>query len=694
LNVDPSSQPPSTTNSQSSVFEDVNATRSMEVTQDYTTPGHDNISRKSLGRRVSFASHSHVRMFEKDHTNSTGSPQSSPAPAFPDGPADVTNENDYPRKSSYQRRSSTRYSLAQSEDMDLTSVIPGTFQPGGSAILDEDLGDYDDEDDYNNDDMDVTEVIRGDFARKRSLSLGIRQPLAQIPSIPAPISDDADRSQSDIGNESIQSDATSEQSQAMEFTVPLGQSLRPADQNQAWLALKQATHSGNNTSDPELSSDNEMELDDAMSRLKRARDSMLAQPNIRQNEEPQDSSFTSTDDSFEDDGNKTVNFSQAFGRASMGQVDSRLSMGYQNSDMDESEVYGAIALAKRTPRQSMAPSTSVVQPPAPQQPPKSPVFRPPPSNEASKQPVTSNSYDKATVPVPFSFTPKVPSSFKSNPLLTESPSKNKPKPTFSAAFAPPVSRPSPKKATTSMEPHSSPNKRPRSIIDDVENQDVDQPSPPKRQALSGKSLAGPTSTLQQSNHKPKPLSPSKKAPFQLPPPAAPDPTSRPSSVLRRPSGYYAKRKSLVVGSIAPPSNATSTAAPVSPKKKPGIGLGRASLGSGPSNAWARFNKDAEQVVGSTSKVEKEPEPDREAAREASTSPIPTGGSPNSNSPKTQVELEELVTEPTQMAEPLDVGEPSITMGIDMDATQQWREGVQQDGQYEEDAVCSKPVFND
>ena len=659
----------------------------MEVTQDYTTPVHDNTSRKSLGRRVSFASHSHVRVFEKDHTNSTGSPQSSPAPASPDGPADVTNENDYPRQSSHQRRSSTRYSLAQSEDMDLTSVIPGTFQPGGSAILDEDFGDY-------NDDMDVTEVIRGDFARKRSLSLGIRQPLAQIPSIPAPISDDADRSQSDIGNESIQSDATSEQSQAMEFTVPLGQSLRPADQNQAWLALKQATHSGNNSSEAELSSDDEMNLDDAMSRLKRARDSMLAQPNIGQNEEPQDGSFTSTNDSFEDDGNKTINLSQALGRASMGQGDSRLSMGYQDSDMDESEVYGAIALAKRTPRQSMAPSTSVVQPPAPQQPPKFLVFRPPPSNEVSKQPVASNSSDKVTVPVPFSFTSQVPLSSKSNPPSTDTPSKIKPKPTFSAAFAPPVSRPSPKKATTSMEPHSSPNKRPRSIIDDVENQDVDKPSPPKRQVLSGKSLAGPTSTLQPSNHKPKPLSPSKKAPFQLPSPAAPDPTSRPSSASKRPSGYYAKRKSLVVGFIAPPSNATSTAAaPVSPKKKPGIGLGRASLGSGPSNAWARFNKDAEQVVGSTSKVEKEPEADREAAREAS-SPIPTGSSPNSNSPKTQVELEELVTEPTQMAEPLDVEEPSRTMGIDIDATQQWREGVQQDDQYEEDAVCSKSVFND
>ena len=75
-----------------------------------------------------------------------------------------------------RRRSSARYSLAQSEDMDLTPVIPRTFLPGGSAILNEDFEDYDD--DY--DDMEVTEAIRGGFAHKRSLSLGIHQPLTNL----------------------------------------------------------------------------------------------------------------------------------------------------------------------------------------------------------------------------------------------------------------------------------------------------------------------------------------------------------------------------------------------------------------------------------------------------------------------------------------------------------------------------------
>lgn len=705
--MDPPSQP---VNSQSS--EDANATRSIDVTQDYTTPLHDNTSRKSLGRRVSFASRSQVRLFETIHTNSTGSPQSSPAsvsisPDTPGGQPDVTNENDYPGQSLHQRRSSARYSLAQSEDMDLTSVVPRTFQLGGSAILDEDFGDYDDEYDYDNVDMDVTEVIHGDFARKRSLSLAIRQPLSQISSTPAPILDDPDQSQSDIGNQSTQSDATSEQSQVMEFTVPLGQSLRPADQDQAWLALKQATHSGNDTSEPELlSDDGEMNLDDAMLRLRRARDSMsLAQLNMGQHgelHERQDDSFASTDDSFEDDGNKTMNLSQAFSRASLAQGSSRLSIGYQDSNMDESEVYGVVVPAQPTPRQSIVPSTSALQPPAPQQPPKFSVFQPPPSNEVSEQPVASGSSDKPPVFVPFSSTPKVPSPSKSKSISADTSSKNKPKTTFSAAFAPPASRPSPKKATTSIEARSSPNKRPRSIDDDIENQDVDKPSPTKRRALVGKSSA-PTSNPQPTSvHKPKPLSPSKKAPFQPPPPPALDTTS--SGSLRRPSGYYAKRKSLAPGFTAQPLNSqstttttTTTAAPVSSKKKAGIGLGRASLGSGPSDAWVRFNKDTELSIAKEPSmvVEKEVETvgcDREAVQRtpSPTLPAPIHVPPTSSStPELRLcsmEPEEPVIEPVQTAEEhQEIGELSRATEMDVDATQQWREGVQ-NNQYEEDTV--------
>ena len=93
-----------------------------------------------------------------------------------------------------------------------------------------------------------------------------------------------------------QSDATSDQSQAMEFTFTFGQSQRPADQDQVWLALKQATHSGNNVSKPG--------------------DSVARTSEYGHNGEH---SFTSTDDCSEDDGNKILNLRQAFGPASMNQ---------------------------------------------------------------------------------------------------------------------------------------------------------------------------------------------------------------------------------------------------------------------------------------------------------------------------------------------------------------------------------------
>lgn len=64
--------------------DDDNVTQSMDITRaDFRTEIQDRYSRKFLGRRVSFAEHAHVRMFEiqEHNTNSTGSPQSSPAQA-------------------------------------------------------------------------------------------------------------------------------------------------------------------------------------------------------------------------------------------------------------------------------------------------------------------------------------------------------------------------------------------------------------------------------------------------------------------------------------------------------------------------------------------------------------------------------------------------------------------------------------
>ncbi|TFK41287.1 Spc7 kinetochore protein-domain-containing protein [Crucibulum laeve] len=706
-------------------------------------------SRKSFGRRVSFAEHAQVRLFEKasdtNHTNSTGSPQSSPMPSSDDNPPPsqqqvVNNENDYPAASfsRSRRRSSIRQSLANSEgeDMDLTTVGPSAFLIGDSAIADEEF-DYDEYDD----DMDVTEVIHGDLIRKRSLSLGVRQPLSQIHASAIEdesmsMSEDNDRTQSSIGDESQVASDADEHSRAMEFTIPLNQSLRPpAHQDEAWLALRQATHSGDTPIEHEPCSDDDghvqnseggMDLNDAMQRLIRARNSLpLSQPSqeanfsgdevihAAQNTEPNDDSITSTEDSFDDDiddGNRTMNVSKVLGRVSLGGA-ARMSMGYQDSTMDESEIYGAIV-----PPVQSAPHQPLAQPvpePAIPEPSKSSVkfsvFQPPPPKAVSSSSAAPQPRQQPTIPTPFSFTPKAPSSPSKNKPTSQqsSPSKFKPKPTFSAAFAPPTRSP---KKVASIEARSSPGKRPRpNDGSDVENMDMDKPSPAKRQAMAGKlpgsSTAPSTEAPVANSPKPKPLSPSKKAPFQ---------NTTATSAVRRPSGYFARRKSLAVGLTSAPlsddNTMTSAAAPVRPslKKHTGLGLGRVSMGSAPTDAWTRFDKNAGSGMEGKGKgkvADKEEEAAhcvRESARQAIAAPSPTRGSPAPASPR--VNSPTPIRNPAPLPKPLSSSLPAHT-SIDVstimthgdmegdgqeedmeifDATEQWRENVREEDFIEDD----------
>jgi len=684
----------------------------MDFTQDFTALVHDNTSRKSLGRRVSFAERSHVRFFEKKKNHSIGSSQASPPDSESPNARAVANENDYPKK---RRGSSVRYSIAGSVDMDMTSIAPGAFQARGSAILDEELS-YEDEGSYE-DDMDVTQALHGDFARKRSLSYGgRRQSLSQLQSPSTTDSDDPNGSRSDIGDESIQSD----QSQVMDFTIPVGQSLRPAEKDEAWLALKRVTHSGNDPSEPEPSSDDmahehgddDMNLDDAMVRLKRARDSMsLSQ--TQEAHDNHDDTFTSEENSFEDelDANKTLNLSRVLGRTSL--AASRMSMG-QDSNMDESEVYGNIvAHIQPTPRQSLVPQS---RPSEPLQRRKSSVFQPPgPQNDnPDAEQLASESAKPSATTSSTAFTPRSPSPTKSSNTA----SKTKPKPTFSAAFAPPVTRPSPKKPDSSSASRTSLAKRPRPSNQDEIDMDIDKPSPAKRQALAGKWLGvaepanedSPTpAPAAKTAPKPRPLSPSKRAPFQSSAAASAESTSRPPSALRRPSGYFAKRKSLAVSFSVPPTNEPTPSVTVSsPKKKPGIGMGRASVGSGASDAWTRFNKAAgsgvsEKASGKQKNSDKEAEAEacvRESARQASASPSPTRGSPApAQRQPTQQNFQQDERPPSpeipspaeaddDFTDVQDNDDHSGKMEIDVDATRQWREGVEPAKYDEEDDTVS------
>ncbi|GLB36475.1 putative spc7 kinetochore protein [Lyophyllum shimeji] len=705
-----SSQPPHLSSSP----DDANATQSMDITKDFHTRIHDNTTRKSFGgRRVSFAESVRVRLIEgnnQDNTNSTGSPQSSPIAETQAGHSShpPNDENTYPgAPSDTRRRSSARYSIAYSEDMDLTSVGPQAFlSPAGSAIADEEF-------DYDDGDMDMTEVVHGDILRKRSLSTGTRPPLAQLSQAgqhQTP-SDDPEQSQSFEESESqALSDADSDHSQPMDFTMPLSRSKRPPkEQDPVWLALRQATHSGDTPIEPELSSDDMdqgaddgMDLDDAVQRLMRARESLPSIPSIPaiHDAEPHDDTFSSAEDSFQDEGNQTMNWSAVLNRESLGGPENgRASMG---SAMEESEVYGAIAIpSQSTPQPSAAApeppqEPPQIQPTAVAQKPAFTVFQPPSSTEPSNPSSTSAEIPRQQPAVP-AFIPKAPGSPSKSTGPTSrptSPVKGKqppPRAGFSAAFAPPVARPSP-------------NKRSRPSTDDGRSDmDLDRPSPAKRAATFGKWPAAvnndTTSAAPSPKPQPKPLSPSKKAPFQAP--AATTATQRPSSSLRRPSGYFAKRKSLgaAVGSQPREDEAPATMRS-SPKKKAGLGLGRASMGSSSADAWQRFDKDTGS--GSDKANEQAAHCDREAVRQAAASPTVTRGSPAPASPRPGPPAVEGHPAPPVLpvvdvsavvdgeGNEEDAGEATM----DVDATEQWRNAVEPNEFHEDEqpSISIKQFF--
>lgn len=670
---------------------------------------------------MSFADHAHIRLFQKNKQSDTTSPHiqgssTSKNPESHDSQLQaVTNENAYPSSMSRRRRSSVRQSMAGSQDMDLTAVVPSAL----SRPHDDDsaLADWDDNDGYD-DDMDVTDVINGDFLRKRSLSLGVRQPLSQIHNADH-YSHNPDDTVSSTATDSQDMSDISGHTEVMDFTIPLNQSLRPpAHEDEVWLALRQATHSGNTSYELESPSDDErnrdganMDLDDAMQRLMRGRVSLpLSEAQQLDN---LDDSMSSNDNSFGDEGNenRTINLSKVGGRFSLDEPSiANTSLDYDESAMDESEVYGAIVPpVQSTPRHSLA----KVDPPVELQITKaSAIFQPPPSNSSS-----SNAHDGSAppanntdIPIPFSFTPQtsLPSRTSS---VQASPLKPKGKPTFSAAFAPPVARPSPRKSMSSGAPQ--PTKRPRPLADDGndgQNLNVDKPSPTKRQTLAEKWKESTTETPLV-NHSVSPpstkspipqlLSPSKRAPFQA---ARASATSRPPSALRRLSGYFARRKSLGVGlgnqaptQKDPLSSIVSTSmnsVRISPKKKIGHGLGRASMGSAPSNAWNRPEGDvtsnalAKAPIVNAKRRESHTVDIISSPRRKSPSPTPAPAPPTdtrrSPSPAPSIQLVDQV-DLSNILETRETGEDEPEVDVKVNSTEQWRDNVQQVN-YEEDTV--------
>ncbi|KAH7927413.1 hypothetical protein BV22DRAFT_1061134, partial [Leucogyrophana mollusca] len=421
--------------------DDDDATQSMELTRDFRTEIHDNTSRKSLGRRVSFANHAHVRLFEvqEANTNSTASPQSSPAVEAEPSRLGPTDENAYPGGGARRRRSSIRRSVAFSEgggeeSMDIDSDDAGF---GPAAYLNNMNGEpvyednFDDEDMEFDEDMEVTEAIHQNILRKRSLSLGpARRPLATVT---APIDMSAGPGAGGSAENSfVEEDSTQSRSfasdgdtsQPMEFTVPLVRP--PAPPSEAWLALRSVTHSGNEPYQPEVSSDDDngpqgMDLTDALTRLTAARAS-LGHGN-GDDDVPQEESFTSTEDSFaddaENDGNQTVNVTQLMRRVSLGagggDANSTMDMSstYDNQDNSRNSEVNLAVDGPSSPPDPLSPTEAPdrIEPPPSVAPSESQVVTPPsvftaPTSSSLPQPKPPSSANQpvsATVPKPFSF---------------------------------------------------------------------------------------------------------------------------------------------------------------------------------------------------------------------------------------------------------------------------------------------------
>ncbi|KIK70415.1 hypothetical protein GYMLUDRAFT_65648 [Collybiopsis luxurians FD-317 M1] len=695
---------------QSQSFADENnATISMDITQDYQAPINDNFSRKSMGRRVSFRDSVHVRFFNKDKGNDTGtsaSSQESPggsssgAPSSDDDPIPAiphvfNDENAYPGAN--PRRLSTRKSIAASEDMDMTSTGLGAFINGGdnaSALLDEDMG-LDDE----NSDMDITQSFTNEFRRRSSVGVS-RVPLSQISSNPP-----QDQETSFTSEHSYTSEG--DNSEAMEITAPLGKSLRPAHQDEAWLALVKATHSG----DASMATSDDTEgdgMDDEDVEAMIARD---AERRYTVNfNDVSDESMSEA--SFDDAGNQTLNLSKVMGRPSYGMNMGRPSVA---SSMDESEIYGEIVggSASTPPPNPAQPQPNPVE--ATQEQPRS-VSPTRPSSRVFSAP-TSN----PPAPTPLVFKPPPVTSPKRTTTSTpRSPTKSPAKPllkSFSAAFAPPVARPTPKRSaeTTDEALPSATKKRERAISapSPAGIEVPDQPSPAKRQALEAKwsNKVAPSATSQpvsasMAAEKNRPLSPSKRIPFES------ATLERPTNI-RRPSGYYARRKSLGAGLASSSSvsqeqgDASSVAVQSSPKKTATLGSRRASVSSGSSKAWARFDRttvlptgysngegktasiaEREEELGNTgNSVVVSPSPEIIAPRSIPASAPPLESMEIEAGPsvsKTPVVDLSAILETSGFGDEEEEREEeeeikSGPTGMNMAATEQWRDTIPEDG---------------
>lgn len=550
--------------------------------------------RKSLNKRVSFAvtkdircvstlflfrfrpNHFLCRIFEANdqNTNSSGGPpSSSPTPPSPDPPpvVQLSNENDYPgRRVSWKggRRSSVgtefgerSMSFDASEGGQDSPVNPAfMFQGGGGG------GSSDTEQDGDEMDMDVTQALNQNIRRKRSLSIagGARRSSIAIAksAVLSRVQEENEASMEEGGSADVTTssmESSRDGDTHMEFTIPLEQSFRePKPPSDAWLQLQAIT---NSTADTSASSADEegddMELIDAISRLARARASFGL--NDMQPGEGE-LSFSSDESGMADNSveisDRTMNLTGIMGSV---------------RDMDiTDQTFAAFGqqLASNDDSIDSPPTSPATAPPI-----ISSVFSAPPRQHRSPSPAPQIE-EQSKSPAP--------------PSL----SRLKPPAVFTPATS--LDSTSPRRSVSPAPTPNSPSKKRPAESQTVDARDAPKPSPAKKHAIGlGKSV--PSSFT---------ASPKKQNSKSTTPSSSQDSVSTTSaaksSALRRPSGYFAQRRSLFPGALSASSSAphlgATTLATSEPNDSRAAEKRRASIAVSQTGAFKTSRNNDENAV--------------------------------------------------------------------------------------------------
>lgn len=524
---------------------------------------------------LSMSFNEYLRRFiqNEQNTNSSGGPSSSPEQASPQqyeqpviqAMPKLSDENDYPgRRTSIisNRRVSmgSEYGEASmSMEVDSSPVKPSIFIPPSPQQEDAESPLRSDEDDMEDDeDMEITEAIALNIHRKRSLSIAQQQAIAKRSSIDferrlsmkqpsLPLEDQRTEvdEEGDIGNTTTTSQGSVEDEAHMEFTVPLGQSLRPPKPpSDAWLALQALTNSQTEAHEDE-DEGSDMELTSAISRLQKLRSSLIV---VQQNDD--EASFSSTDDDSMDSidmGDRTMNLTGLLGSVQNLELTEDLSETRETLAQEDEDILYAATETNSLQRHVQSGPTAVPLSPR--------VFSMPPEKSPDHGP--------ASQPIMSLPSPKAaPSVFIQPPA---SPLKTIPV----SSFNPPLAVSSGSRSTSPVQTQQLgvnehvPAKRlappPESLIP--------QPSPSKKRAVP--SEVTPLSQSQSLNRPQTGSNNSTTTSFAQPSGAAPP--AKAGSGLRRPSGYFAQRRSLAPGttnvlSIAPTAS-SGRPDTASPKKQ-------------------------------------------------------------------------------------------------------------------------------